>query len=205
MSECLQTVAYHEHFLSRRFYEDTQKVRVSSCKGELINGKTYVVIVLIARSSTHGKLKFADKIHITLVYFCTMIISAGFIESTLSLCRFLFLRVSHRIPVRRSINFFLRRKLSTASTIVSRQHFRCSRNSFESARKITMFMFDSNVDKPQVSFYNNLQLRCAISIQFTIVHKLQLCAIRVIYAAAMILEKCSEKYNTSDPITMDFV
>lgn len=74
MSECLQTVAYHEHFLSRRFYEDTQKVRVSSCKGELINGKTYVVIVLIARSSTHGKLKFADKIHITFVYFCTMII-----------------------------------------------------------------------------------------------------------------------------------
>lgn len=63
-----------------------------------------------------------------------------------------------------------------------------------------MFTFESN--KPQVSFYNNLQLRCAISTQFTIVHKLQL---RVIYAAAMVLEKCSEKYNTTDPITMDFV
>lgn len=68
-----------------------------------------------------------------------------------------------------------------------------------------MFTFDSNADKPQVSFYNNLQLRCAISTQFTIVHKLQLCAISVIYAAAMVLEKCSEKYNTTDPMTMDFV
>ena len=58
------------------------------------------------------------------------------------------------------------------------------------------------VDKPRVSFHNNLQLRCAISSQFAVQRERDPCGC---YAGSMALEKYRGEVSVIEPLTTDFV